>query len=213
MNKYNPKIHHRKSIRLKGHDYSQAGLYFITICCQNRACLYGDIVNGKMVLNNAGVMINQLWDEIPNDFKNIKLYEMIIMPNHIHGIIEIVGADSISALNTQNSTQNDGVNMVNRADIESAPTPYIPMVVQSFKRHTMIKYIKMVKNGILPPFDKKIWQRNYWEHIIRNENEYQLIAQYIIDNPSKWGLDKLNGGSGNVVMETQLEYNSEIWMV
>ena len=92
------KIYRRKSIRLKGYDYSQAGLYFITICCQNRACLFGDIVDDEMVLNDAGIMVDQIWNEIPNDFKNIKLHEMIVMPNHIHGIIQItVGADSISA--------------------------------------------------------------------------------------------------------------------
>ena len=89
----------RKSIRLKGYDYSQAGLYFITICCQNRKHLFGNIIDGKMVLNDAGKMIKNVWYEIPNDFSNIRLHEYITMPNHIHGIIEIVdvGADSISA--------------------------------------------------------------------------------------------------------------------
>ena len=98
MGKYNPDYHHRRSIRLKGYDYFQAGLYFVTICCQNRAHLFGEIINGKMALNDAGEMIEKLWNEIPNDFMNIHLHEYITMPNHIHGIIEItVGADSISA--------------------------------------------------------------------------------------------------------------------
>ncbi|WP_198012232.1 transposase [Desulfosarcina sp. BuS5] len=101
------------------------------------------------------------------------------MPNHIHGIIEIttVGADSISAKDTG-------------AEIDSAPTPAIPEIVQSFKRHTTIEYIKMVKLNIMPPFEKRIWQRNYYEHIIRNEKSYYQIAEYIRNNPLKWQEDK-----------------------
>jgi len=229
---YNPKIHHRRSIRLRGYDYSQAGLYFITICTQNRLHLFGEIMNDKMVLNDAGKMVKKIWSEIPNDFNNTKLHEHIIMPNHIHGVIEIttVGADSISARNADSisarnadsiSARNaDSISARNaderaerakRAEMDSAPT--IPNIVQSFKRHTTIKYIKMVKQHILPPFNKRIWQRNYWEHIIRNENECRRIVQYIIDNPAKWGNDKLNGGIGNQVMESPAIYNEEPWMI
>ncbi len=86
-------------------------------------------------------------------------------------------------------------------------------MIQSFKRHSTIKYIQMVKQNIIPPFNKRVWQRNYWEHIIRNEDEYNQISQYIIDNPVKWESDKLNGGNGNIVMEQQLEYGNEIWMI
>jgi putative transposase len=102
------------------------------------------------------------------------------MPNHIHGIIEIttVGADSISAP------------FDIRAEMDSAPTRAIPKIVQSFKRHTTIEYIKMVKQNIAPPFEKRIWQRNYYEHIIRNEKSYYQIAEYIRNNPLKWLEDK-----------------------
>ena len=168
MEKYNPDIHHRRSIRLKGYDYSQTGLYFVTICCQNRAHLFGDIINGKMALNDAGEMIEKLWNEIPNDFTDIYLHEYITMPNHIHGIIEIVsaqnaeineipvGADSISAHSISGPIFNK-----NRAEMDSAPTgntgmktkPGLSRIVQSFKRHTTIEYIKMVKQNILPSFD------------------------------------------------------------
>ena len=86
----NPDIHHRRSIRLKGYDYSQAGLYFITICTQNRLCLFGEIENGEMILNNAGIMIEHQWQELIYHFDNIKLHEFIVMPNHFHGIIEFV---------------------------------------------------------------------------------------------------------------------------
>ena len=228
---------HRKSLRLKHYDYSRAGLYFITICTQNRESFFGDIQNNKMVLNDAGKMIETLWQEIQNDFLNIALHEYIIMPNHLHGIIEItVGADSISAQNAQMgskitvgadsiSAQNaqmgskitvgaDSISAQNaqmgselpkgtnpksssRADMESAPTKTnIPAIIQSFKRHTTIRYIQMVKQNIVPPFHKKIWQRNYWEHIIRNEQSYLEISEYIQNNPAKWAVDTLNSEAG-----------------
>ena len=197
---FDPKIHHRKSIRLKNYDYSQAGLYFITICTENRLHLFGEIVDDSMVLNDAGLMIDKIWHEIPNDFVNIQLNEFLIMPNHIHGIIEItVGAPLVGAQNK--SGQPQGI----------APT--VGDIVGALKSLTTNQYIKMVKQNILSPFDKKIWQRNYWEHIIRNENEYNLIAQYIMDNPQKWALDKLNGGIGHSVMEQSPPYNQEAWML
>jgi REP element-mobilizing transposase RayT len=179
MAKYNSDIHHRRSIRLKRYDYSQPELYFITICTQNRSKLLGDIKNSKIILNDAGIMVHRIWNGIPNDFRNIQLHEFVIMANHIHGIIKIttVGADSISAKDTG-------------AEIDSAPTPAIPEIVQSFKRHTTIEYIKMVKLNIVPPFEKRIWQRNYYEHIIRNEKSYYQIAEYIRNNPLKWQEDK-----------------------
>ncbi len=97
--KYNSKIHNRKSIRLKGYDYSQAGFYFITICTQNQLHLFGEIVNDEMILNDAGVMVDKIWLENPNRFTNTKLHEFVIMPNHIHGIVEItpVGAPLVGA--------------------------------------------------------------------------------------------------------------------
>ncbi|MDQ7017014.1 MAG: transposase [Gammaproteobacteria bacterium] len=170
--KYDPNIHHRRSVRLKGFDYACCGLYFVTICSQNRLNLFGDILDHTMVLNTAGKMLNKIWQGMPDQHKNIRLYEYVVMPNHFHAIIEItsVGADSISA----------------RTGLGA--------VVQTFKRFTTVEYIKRVKQHILPAFDGKIWQRNYWEHIIRNEDEATHLAQYIIDNPRKWALDKLNNG-------------------
>jgi len=186
MNKNNPNIHHRRSIRLKDYDYSQKGLYFVTICTQNKKCLFGKIIDNKMILNIAGEMVNKIWLEIPKIFPNTKLHEYIIMPNHFHTIIEIVGADSISAHN------------VKGAEIDSAPTVLVgvggdvslPKIIQTFKRYTTIEYIKMVNQNILPPFEKRIWQRNYYEHIIRSEKSFEKISEYIINNPLKWELDK-----------------------
>lgn len=89
---YNPDKHHRRSIRLKGYNYSQAGAYFVTACVKDRECLFGDIVDGEMQLNDAGEMVKFVWNELPNRFSDIYLDEFIIMPNHIHGIINFVGA-------------------------------------------------------------------------------------------------------------------------
>ena len=101
MNNYNPNIHHRRSIRLKGYDYSQAGLYFITICVQDRKCLFGEIAgvensepsnlqpHQEMILNDAGKIADECWLEIPKHFPNVILHEHIVMPNHVHGIIEL----------------------------------------------------------------------------------------------------------------------------
>ena len=97
--KYNPEIHHRKSIRLKGYDYSQSGFYFITLCINNREHLFGEIINNEMILNDAGINAVKFWNEIPQHFTHVRLHEFIIMPNHLHGIIEIVVEKYLSPKN------------------------------------------------------------------------------------------------------------------
>jgi len=119
--KYNPNLHHRRSLRLKNYNYSQPGLYFITICTQNKAKLFGKIIDNKMILNIAGKMVDKIWLEIPKIFPNTRLHEYVIMPNHFHAIVEItqpvvVGADSISAPNN-----TDSVSAHNNVDSISAP--------------------------------------------------------------------------------------------
>ena len=161
LRKYN-----RRSIRLKNYDYSKAGYYFVTIVTQDRLHLFGEIVEGKMILNEAGRMIHTLWYEIMDDFPNVYLHEFVIMPNHIHGIIEIV--DNDNDLNT------------------------IGDVIGAFKSKTTNQYIKMVKNGTCPPFNKRIWQRNYHEHIIRDDVDYERVATYTINNPATWEDDILS---------------------
>jgi len=268
MNKYNPKIHHRKSIRLKGYDYSQAGFYFVTICCQHRACLFGGIVDGAMILNDAGKMVINEWLKLKKRFKNIELQEYVVMPNHFHGIVEIVGATLVVAQN--NATTYNVMGNIRKGQPQGiAPTDKtiahtdktvdhtdktvdhtdktiantdktidhtdktidhtdktiantdktvdhtdktVGDMVGAFESITTVEYIRCVKNNHWQPFDGKLWQRNFWEHIIRNENEYRRITQYILENPRKWAMDKLNGGDGNQVMESPVGYNAEVWM-
>ena len=213
MNKYNPNIHHRRSIRLKGYDYSQAGLYFITICCQDRACLFGKIIVGAslvdaqntvgqpqgigltIILNDAGKMIETEWLSLPNMFKNIQLHEYIVMPNHFHGILQIisnaVGATLVVAQNepvAQNDNEMD--NDKGRPQWHAPTTDKtIGDMMDAFKSITTVEYIRGVKNMVWQPFNGKLWQRNFHEHIIRNEKSYQTISEYIINNPSQWNND------------------------
>ncbi len=268
MNKksqYNPRIHNRRSIRLKGYDYSKEGLYFITFCCQNRSNLFGEIITvgadqsvcpnegrhgglpepelgrhgglpqtgsprpgkfGEMILNDAGKMIERWYYELENKFPYIKCHEMIVMPNHFHCILEIitvgadlnVGADlcvgaDLSVCPNEES-RPEGLREENFL-IEGGgrhgglPQPGSPQsggrhgglpqrmgsklssAIQWFKTMTTNEYIRGVKSLNWQSFDRRLWQRNYWEHIIRNEQAYDRISNYIKKNPSKWAEDQL----------------------
>jgi len=163
--------YHRKSIRLKNYYYSQSGAYFITICTLQRECLFGDIFEGKMKLSPGGEIAIRYWLEIPKRFDNVRLDESVIMPNHIHGIILIFNVGAIHELPLQN-------NLVIRRKM------LIPKILGYYKMNSA-KQINILSGTPGIPF----WQRNYYEHIIRNENELNKIREYIINNPSKWELD------------------------
>ncbi len=195
---YNPQIHHRKSIRQKGYDYSQAGLYFITICTHNRECLFGKIVGvenfqPEMILNEAGKIANECWLEIPKHFPNAVLHEHIVMPNHVHGIIELTDATHVGAENflplQNNMTQTVGVENFQPLPQRNEFQKMIPRSIGSIIKGFKIDVTVGAKN-ILP--DVKIWQRNYHEHIIRSEQSYQTISEYIINNPAQWNEDKFH---------------------
>ena len=176
---YNQEIHHRRSIRLKHYDYSQAGLYFITLCVNNRESLFGEIIEDQMILNAAGAMIEKEWQALQNRFLQIELHEYIVMPNHFHAILSLqmtprhAGAPLVDALVTQTITKT------------------LSEIIGAFKSITTIKYIRGVKTYHWHGFEGKLWQRNYWEHVIRNEQSRSEIAQYIITNPQKWEIDQL----------------------
>ncbi|MCK4662244.1 MAG: transposase [Bacteroidales bacterium] len=184
--KYNPNIHHRRSIRLKGYDYSKAGLYFITICVQNQECLYGHMGKDKMILNNAGRMVEKWYYELENKYPDKKCHEMVVMPNHFHCIIENVEMDAnpTDVNPIRGRSQYGPNNQKYNATIGDA--------MDWFKTMTTNEYIRSVKKYNWKRFEKKLWQRNYWEHIIRNDTEYNYITNYIIENPQKWIDDKLN---------------------
>jgi REP element-mobilizing transposase RayT len=188
LSKYNPKIHDRKSIRLKGYDYSQAGLYFITICVHNRKHLFGKIENGEMILNEYGTIAQQQWKKLQERFPNFKLDTFQIMPNHMHAIISLshltipVRAGFIPA---PNQGQPQGI----------APTT-IGNIIGAYKSLVANESLKIFKQKWTEadPISimGKLWQRNYYEHIIRNEQAYHRIAEYIINNPKSWEADKFH---------------------
>lgn len=182
MNQYNPNKHHRRSIRLKGYDYSQAGLYFITICCQDRICRFGDVVNGEMVLNKYGQIADDEWMKTTEIRPNVELGEFVVMPNHIHGIIRLSGRGELHSPEINIEMHSPDEKGVCKSPPRS-PSQTIGAIVRGYKS-------SVTKQCGLLGFDEKLWQRNYYEHIIRNEQSYQTISQYIIDNPKKWANDK-----------------------
>jgi len=183
----------RRSIRLQGYDYSRAGAYFVTICAQNRECLFGEITDGEMVLNDAGMMIQTVWDQLPMRFSNTELAGFVVMPNHIHGIV-FLGRRGESCIRPISLNHNKG-------DHKDRPYGTLPdtlgRIIQAFKSIATHEYIHGVKQLGWPPFPGKIWQRNYYEHIIRNDNEFNRIREYIANNPMQWELDRENPNMKN----------------
>jgi putative transposase len=185
--KFNPNIHHRKSIRLKNYDYSQAGLYFITICTEHRHCLFGTTQNDNMALHDAGNMIDNQWHELPNRFPSVILHKYVVMPNHFHGIIELVGAIPCGCPDRADTSPATTI-VADRAG--TRPVPTLGDVTGAFKSLSTNEYIKNVKRNNWQRFAGKLWQTNYYEHVIRNEESYSKIAEYIQNNPLNWREDK-----------------------
>ncbi|MGQ9925797.1 MAG: transposase [Chloroflexaceae bacterium] len=182
LTKYDPYKHHRCSIRLKGYDYTQAGAYFVTICTQDRACLFGEVVDGEMRLNDAGQIVQTAWDELPNHYPNVELDEFVVMPNHVHRIIVIVGAGAVGAGAVGASAVGAGLK----------PAPTIPV-----KRHGLAEIVRALKTFSARRINETrrtpgvpVWQRNYYEHIIRDDDSLDRIRQYILDNPLRWLEDR-----------------------
>ena len=192
---YNPARHHRQSMRLRGFDYSSAGAYFITLCTQNRVGLFGNIVDGSMVLNAAGQMVDVWWMALNQKFPGIQTDESVVMPNHFHGIIVInhhnVGADLCVCpnLDMENVTDRE---LPHSEDMGKHVGSPIPRVMQWFKAMTTNHYIRGVKENGWMPFEKRVWQRNYYDHIIRSEVDLVRIQTYIRNNPASWHKDQLH---------------------
>ena len=181
---------HRCSIRVRGYDYSQAGAYFLTLCTHERACFFGKFLDGKMALNDAGRMVESCWQNIPDHFPHANLDEFIIMPNHIHGIIAL--------------TDMDGTNCYRRGEKCFAPTTTTtitttttPHIQPKGTSKTIGSIVRGLKIGVTKWMRQNtairdVWQSNYWERIIRNEDEMNRIRQYILDNPAQWDMDRNN---------------------
>jgi len=214
--KYNSEKHNRHSIRLKGYDYSNPGAYFLAICAQNRARLFGEIVDGKMILNDAGQMVEKWHLEIKNKYPDIKCDEHITMPNHFHCIIETPDIPSIPvrmALCGHPALNQDAHAGASLRGNQRPGRISIFDIMDWFKTMTTNEYIRGVKNNNWQRFEKRIWQLRYWDHIIRNDLELSRIRRYIQNNSQNWQKDTLGNGNGNLIMEKPVEYEIESWMV
>lgn len=196
---YDPRIHHRRSIRLYGYDYSKSGFYFVTLCCQDKAHLFGHIENGEMKLNDPGKMVEEWYFKLESKYPDKKCHEMVVMPNHMHFILE---------------NAPDGGGAPVRASLRGRPVPgrapdaAVPPIAPHYgpenhqfnsplgqavgwlKTMTTNAYIRGVKSNGWQPFNRRVWQRNYFERIIWTDKAYRNISQYIIDNPKNWNSDR-----------------------
>jgi REP element-mobilizing transposase RayT len=201
---------HRSSTRLQHYDYSQAGAYFVTICTQDRACLFGAIENGAMVLNEYGCVVRDEWLKTAESRAEIKMGEFVVMPNHFHGIV-VIGEATIEAIRERAIHelplhQGCPVGAIHESPEQSGATPNVgaihelPLSLRQQRRQMALSKIvgrfKMLtakrinETRQLPGVS--LWQRNYYEHVIRNEDDYRGIAEYIADNPHRWEEDVLH---------------------
>lgn len=236
--KFDPQLHHRRSIRLKGYDYTQAGAYFVTLCAWRQACLFGEIVEGRMILNNNGRFIHAVWQDLPNHYSIVGLDAFVIMPNHVHAIIILrdprvtVGA---GLLNIQDNTTTHPkpaptptivqagltifqdvttihpkpaptpttivqagltiIQDVTTTHPKPAPTPKIhglPEIVRALKTFSARRINAFHHSPGIP-----VWQRNYYEHIIRSRKELKQTSEYIHSNPAHWNDDEENPAYSN----------------
>ena len=168
---------HRHSIRLPEYDYSGEGFYFVTICTRNRECLLGKIVDGEMILSKAGQIIAEWYLKIPEKYSHVSCWDYVIMPNHFHCIIQINDDDFVGA--------GFACPLRSGEDRAGNPRPYRPTLGQ------IIGYFKYQTTQSVNCPNKRLWQRNYYEHIIRNQQSYNLISEYIQTNPLRWQEDTL----------------------
>lgn len=179
---YNPDIHHRRSIRLRDYDYRSDGAYFVTLCTFQRECLFGEVVGEEMQLNEVGRIVQTAWFDLPNHYTKVMLDQSIIMPNHFHGVIILTDANNV------------GAGLV-RTGLKPAPTTPehygnrqgLSEIVRAFKTFSARRINQLRENAGYP-----VWQRNYYERIIRNETDLANIRCYIAGNPMKWDMDENN---------------------
>ena len=167
----------RRATRLQDYDYCQSGFYFVTICVQHRKCIFGTMIDGKMQLNELGNIVTEYWNHIPQHFSSVEIGDYVIMPNHIHGIIALndVGTRSPRPKNS------------NKELTDNTSSPSLGKIIAYFK-YQSTKHINQYHNTP----GTRIWQRNYHDHVIRDNIDLQRLRQYIQSNPMKWELDQLH---------------------
>jgi Transposase IS200 like. len=190
VSKHNSYLHRRHSIRLRGYDYSQPGAYFVTICTQNHESLLGEIVDEKMRLNTFGRIVEHEWLRTPILRPNVVLDVFVVMPNHFHAIVMIT--DNGRGVSQYAPTAN-------QPPLRS-PSQTIGAIVRGFKSVTTKRI-----NQTRQMSDAQVWQRNYYEHIIRGEEEANRIRQYVVHNPNCWAEDKDNPARLEAIIRQSLK--------
>lgn len=179
----------RRNMRLPHYDYTQAGCYFITSCAVNRQCLFGEVIDNEMRLNDFGTALECFWEDLPEHFPSVRTDAFIVMPNHIHGVLFLSNPrrGEVASLRRR------------RSDGEFAGQGYRASPMQSPSLGQVMAYYKYRTTKLINTFRKtagqKIWQRGYYEHIVRNEDDLQRIRTYIENNPLQWAIDKENPSS------------------
>ena len=226
-----PSSRNRRSLRLRGYDYRQAGAYFVSITVQERLCLFGKVTGERMQLNEAGEMVKQVWQELPQRFPTIEMDQFVVMPNHVHGIIVInghrpadsvpshsndipvgaplvgaryqaatravgsaVGAPLVGARYQAKRVPTRGTPTGGRSGAATAKVDRVGLgdVIGAYKSLTTVQYTRGVKNRNWPPFHGRLWQRNYYEHVVRSDESLLKIREYILSNPARWAFDRDN---------------------
>lgn len=176
---YNPDQYNRRSLRLKHYDYNQSGLYFITTCVQNRECLFGEISSSEptIILNEYGLIVQEWWQKIPEHFPDTVLDLFVVMPNHFHGLIQV-------QYNNDRATHK--AIALQSQEFFNKKT-YLGKIMAYFKYQST----KIINQRRDTP-GQKLWQRNYYEHIVRNERSLEILRNYICNNPNSWNHDQLH---------------------
>jgi REP element-mobilizing transposase RayT len=220
-----PAENRRRSIRMQMYDYSCEGAYFITICTQNREYLFGEIVDGVMHPNAPGEMILQTWEELPARFPFLQLDTLVLMPNHLHAIEVIrrgepcvrpvegnIKSHEFCILPSAHPqiTHIDQGGRLNRGEHKVRPYGKRPRgtvpgsigrIIQAFKSITTRQYIQGIREHGWQSFKGRLWQRNYYERVIRDEEEWERIWEYIAANPINWAMDRENREAGKIRAE------------
>jgi len=184
----NPEKPRRRSIRLDGYDYAEPGAYFVTVCTQGKECLFGEVVDGGMRLNPWGEIVWETWERLPCHYPSVESDAFVVMPNHVHGVIFLVGA-GFKPARANDSPRNDTEAESRRAGFKPAPTIRrgLPEIVRALKTFSARR---INENRETPGV--RVWQRNYYKHVIRDDAEWNLVREYIAHNPECWGEDAEN---------------------
>lgn len=189
----------RRSTRLRGYDYSTPGAYFITTCSHNRLLLFGRIVNSKVEANRLGAVVEDCWAELPDHYDNIALDAFILMPNHIHGVIIIKDTPTVVGAGLQHAAEAMARSAEDTSTVVGAGLqPALPAAVGS-RRHSVPEIVRAFKtfsarriNEMRASTGTPVWQRGFYDHIIRSESELDRVRIYIMDNPRRWSEDADN---------------------